>query len=352
MSAPVRISILLDDPPVIRTGSEAGSEGDVIRVRGGERVTGRVEVVVEDDLDFGAFRIGFLWHTEGKGNRVTGSGGTQTLTGEGQWRAGERITFPFSLKAPWGPLSYKGKILQVVWGLEARVDRSMLRSDIRVSVPMELQADPQGGGADLGPKPQKRSELEARKRGLGGLWVTLGLVLLLGSVVFGVLRSWDFQGMERLPLFLAIGGGFLLSLKGIWRRLGRGKLGEPTVQLSTTELRWGEEIRFSLVLRPEQRTELRALRAILECEERVVHGHGQYRSHHRKTVFKERFSLAEDLTVEPHRVFRKNGTLTLPEDGPTSFGAPDNQVVWWLRFRADIVGWPDWKEPFLLTVKP
>ena len=149
-----------------------------------------------------------------------------------------------------------------------------------------------------------------------------------------------------------IAAGDPLSLKGIWGRLGRGKLGEPTVKLSTTELRRGAEILFSLVLRPEQRPEIRSLEAVLECEERVVHGHGQYQSHRRKSVFEKRLSLAKDLVVEPHRSLRKKGTVTLPEDAPTSFGAPSNQVVWWLRFQADIVGWPDWKEPFLLTVRP
>lgn len=91
---------------------------------------------------------------------------------------------------------------------------------------------------------------------------------------------------------------------------------------------------------------------MLECEERVVHGHGQYRSHRRKTVYEKRLSLARDLLIEPNRSLRKKGTVTIPEDGPTTFGAPDNQLVWWLRFQADIVGWPDWMEPFVLTVRP
>ena len=352
MSDPVRISILPDEPVLSGSESEVGLGGDPIRINGGERITGTVEVVVQEDLEFGAFQIGFLWHTEGKGNRVTGSGGAETLAGESHWRAGDRISFPFSIVAPWGPLSYSGKVLQVVWSLEARVCRSMLRPDIRERVPIHLSGDPEGRESNLGPKPQKKSELEAVKRGLGGLWLTLGILLLLGSVVFGAIRAWDFQGMERLPLLLAMAGGLLLSLKGIWGRLGRGKLGEPTVKLSTTELRRGDEILFSLVLRPEQRTEIRSLEAVLECEERVVHGHGQYQSHRRKSVFEKRLSLAKDLVVEPHRSLRKKGTVTLPEDAPTSFGAPSNQVVWWLRFQADIVGWPDWKEPFLLTVRP
>jgi hypothetical protein len=352
MSDPVRISILPDEPKFAEAGAEVGSEARVIRVHGGEKITGTVEVMVQEDLDFGAFQIGFLWHTEGKGNRVTGSGGAETLVGESHWRAGERISFPFSIVAPWGPLSYSGRVLQVVWSLEARVCRSMLRSDIREGVPVHLSGDPEGQEFDLGPTPQKKSELEAVKRGLGGLWLSLGVVLLFGSLVFGAFRGWDYQGMERLPLFMAMVGGLLLSLKGAWGRLGRGKLGEPVVQLSTSEPRRGEEIRFGLALRPEQRTELRSLRVVLECEERVVHGHGQYQSRRRKTVFERRLSLAKNLVVEPHRGLQRKGTITLPDDAPTSFGAPSNQVIWWLRFEADIVGWPDWKEPFLLTVRP
>jgi hypothetical protein len=157
---------------------------------------------------------------------------------------------------------------------------------------------------------------------------------------------------EKWLVFLLMVGGFLLTLRGFWSRLGRGKLGEPTVHLSTTELRRGGELRFSVSLRPEQRTELRSLEAILECEERVVHGHGQYQSHHRRVVFEKRLALAEDLTIEANRGLQKKGTLTLPMDASPSFGAPYNQVVWWLRFQGDIVGWPDWKEPVLLTVWP
>lgn len=348
MTPPILISILPD-----KGGAPGLGQPDaVLDLSGGERITGTVEVKVLEDVDFGAFMIGFLWHTEGRGNRVSGSGGAETLSGEGHWRAGDRITFPFSLRAPWGPLSYSGRILNIVWEMEARLCRSMLRTDVREGIPVSLSADPEGVGFDLGPKIQKASEMEAAKRGFGGFWFTVGLVLLLGSVVFGALGSWDFHGWERWPLFLAAAGGFVLTLKGLWGRLGRGKLGEPSVQLSTTELRRGEEILFGLALRPEQRTELRSLEVVLECEERVVHGHGQYRSHRRKTIFEKRQSLAQDLMVEPHRGINRRGTISIPEDGPTSFAAPDNQVVWWLHFRGDIVGWPDWKEPHLLTVKP
>jgi hypothetical protein len=62
--------------------------------------------------------------------------------------------------------------------------------------------------------------------------------------------------------------------------------------------------------------------------------------------------LAKDTVIEPFKELRKKGSVVLPTDAAPSFGAPHNQLLWWLRFRADIVGWPDWNEPILLTVWP
>lgn len=84
----------------------------------------------------------------------------------------------------------------------------------------------------------------------------------------------------------------------------------------------------------------------------MIHGHGQYQSRHKRTVFEQRLALAKDVIIAPHRGFRKNGVLTVPRNAVPTFGAPYNQVIWWLRFQADIVGWPDWDEPVLLTVWP
>ena len=182
--------------------------------------------------------------------------------------------------------------------------------------------------------------------------MAVGSLFILMGLFYGAANGWELGTPGRVTTALLVGGGLFITLRGFWGRLGRGKLGEPTVHLSTTEVRRGEEIRFSLSIRPEQRTEIRSVEVILECEERVVHGHGQYQSRHKRTVFEKHLTLAKDQTIEPHRGLKKKGTLTLPRDAAPSFGAPHNQVIWWLRFRGDIVGWPDWREPVLLTVWP
>jgi hypothetical protein len=315
-------------------------------------VKGRVTFEVLQDVEFREAQVRFLWHTEGKGNRVTGESGTESLARGGKWLAGSSHGFSFEITAPDGPLTYKGRILKVLWVLQARLDRSLLKPDVVESVPMVLEGTPDPDRASLGPVPQEKDKLEAVKKGRVGTWVTVGSLFMVLGLLYGASQGWELQAAGRWITILLVGGGILITLKGFWGRLGRGKLGEPTVRLSTTELRRGEEVRFSVSLHPEQKTELRSLEVILECEERVVHGHGQYQSRHKRTVFEKRVTLAKDLLIEPHRGLKRKGSITLPPDASPSFGAPYNQLIWWLRFRGDVAGWPDWREPVLLTVWP
>jgi hypothetical protein len=343
-SEPLRITIHLEEAPAPETP---------FVLHCGEPIRGLVEVEVLEDVSFQSFQVGFQWHTEGKGNKDQGrEGETLKLARDEEWSRGTTRQFPFNLRAPWGPLSYSGKILKVRWELEARMERSLLRGDVREALPLELVPVPEMGEVNLGPVPQKKESLEAEKKGYAGVWLFLGVACLVGAVVVGAVNGWEFSDPVRWVVFSLIVGGLLLTLRGFWRRLGKGKLGEPTVKLSTTELRRGEEIRFGVVVRPENRTEIRSLEVVLECEERVVHGHGQYQSHHRRQVYERTMILAERKMVEVQRGLRRKGSLTIPTDAPVTFGAPSNQLIWWLRFRGDVVGWPDWKEPFLLTVRP
>jgi hypothetical protein len=353
MADPVRLTLSIQDPAG-PGGAPPDSPAEVpfLVLAPGQTVKGRLRVDVLEDVEFREVQVRFVWHTEGRGNRVTGEGRTETLARSGKFLAGESQEFSFEITAPGGPLSYGGRILKVLWTLEARLDRSLMKTDVVEGIPVLLQGAPDPEHASLGPVPQEKGRLEAVKRGRVRTWVTVGSLFLLIGIFYGAAHGWELPAAGRLVVFLLLGSGLFITFKGFWGRLGWGKLGEPTVQLSTRELRRGEEIRFSVSIRPDKRAELRSLEVILECEERVVHGHGQYESRHKRTVFEQRMILAKDLVIEPHRGFKKKGSLTLPLDAAPSFGAPHNQVIWWLRFRGDIVGWPDWNEPILLTVWP
>jgi hypothetical protein len=327
------------------------SEG-TLQVEAGQELRGTLTVETEEELTFLLFLVQLRWGTKGKGNSVSGMGSSVELARDGRWMPGTSKSFPFSLQVPWGPLSYQGEILTVEWELESRLERSFPAKDFQERTPVRVVAAPRMPHFDLGPTPQKERELRASKKGFAGLWLAFGVILMLGGIVFGAAVGWEVEGARGYALLAVLAVGFFMAIRGFWGRLGRGKLGEPTVKLSTRDLRLGEEIQFELVIRPRRKAELRSLNAILECEERVTHGHGQYQTHHRRTVFEEKVVLAEPRVIRPQRGLRKQGALTIPGDGPVTFGAPSNRVVWWLRFEADIVGWPDWKDPLLLTVRP
>ena len=317
----------------------------------GERASGEIVVEVSEEIECGGISIGFPWEATGKGNAVRGREGDVAIAREARWPAGSVQRFRFDTQAPQGPITYHGTLFSVTWKIEAVVDLPRKR-DVRESRDVELGASGESRDVTLGPVVQKRRELEAGKGGHKGFSLAFGSILLLVGVGVGAALGWPSEGAEVgiVGGLFALGGLFVAW--GFWGRLGRGRLGEPTVEISSTSLRRGDELRFNIRILPSSEAQLRSLKAILECEERATKGGGQYATHHRETVHEELVLLASSQSINLARGLQKSGIFEIPEDAPCTFAAPDNQVVWWLRIEADVASWPDWKEIHLLTVRP
>src|SRR5690349_9071148 len=100
----VRLDVLLDEP------DRAYAPG--------EMVAGRVEVTVGEDCSCRELTVGARWRTFGEANHVEGER-SPILLGEGEWRAGQVLSFPFSLPVPWGPPSYEGTRFSLAWTVQA-----------------------------------------------------------------------------------------------------------------------------------------------------------------------------------------------------------------------------------------
>ena len=184
---PVRLTLSIQDPALRWERRRCPQQKvPVLILEPGQIVNGRVEVEVLEDVEFREAQVRFLWHTEGKGNRVTGERGTETLARGGKWYRRHKPRILLRLAAPWGPLTYEGKILKVLWALEARLDRSLLKSDVVESIPVRLEGTPDPELASLGPVPQEKEKLEAVKKGRVGTWVAVGsLFILMGAPLWG-----------------------------------------------------------------------------------------------------------------------------------------------------------------------
>ena len=186
MPDPIRLRLVIDEPSA-PGGAPPGASTEVpfLVLQPGQEVAGHLEVEVFEEVDFRDLKVRFMWQTDGKGNRVTGEGGAVTVARDEGWKPGDTARFPFTIQAPWGPLSYGGKVLKVLWVLEARLDRSLLKQDVVESIPVLLQGTPPLEFASLGPIPQEKDRLEAVKKGRVGTWVGVGSVFLLMGVLFG-----------------------------------------------------------------------------------------------------------------------------------------------------------------------
>lgn len=87
----------------------------------GETVSGQSRFMPEDDVTVDKFEVQLVWYTEGRGDQdlnVISSveGGVGLLT------AGIPIETRFSFKLPDYPWSYKGELLNIIWGVRVLVD--------------------------------------------------------------------------------------------------------------------------------------------------------------------------------------------------------------------------------------
>lgn len=80
-------------------------------VRPGEEFEGEVVVKVDAACRCDGLTVAAEWCISGKGNPATGSTEGQTLF-KGEWQPGEH-RYRFKCRAPVGPLSYSGELLQI-----------------------------------------------------------------------------------------------------------------------------------------------------------------------------------------------------------------------------------------------
>ena len=86
---------------------------------GGE-LTGEVVVHVDAPVTCNGLTVVPEWRTSGAGNAATGEGEKVVLF-TGQWDAGAH-RYRFCVRAPLGPFTYDGKLVDVRWNVKTRAD--------------------------------------------------------------------------------------------------------------------------------------------------------------------------------------------------------------------------------------
>jgi hypothetical protein len=103
----------------------------------GTSLTGRVDLMLDGDINCRSLEVWVEWHTHGRGDRDTGKFQPLVLH-EGKLLRSSSSYFPFTLALPHEPWSYAGHYINILWLVMAKIDIPRA-SDINAEVPFVLR---------------------------------------------------------------------------------------------------------------------------------------------------------------------------------------------------------------------
>ena len=352
-------------------------DGDKTDYRGGETVSGTVEVRTDAEVQCKALTVECQWRTHGKGNTARGSTRSLALF-QGAWRPGTARRYAFSFELPHGPFTYHGHYLNVGWFIRARADIPWAvdpKAEQEIGVAPDpaqapqwanlvhrMDALPQALRAQIG-APDTPLAPQARRLsstlGYGCLAIVVLPLLLITALGLHRGISLIRGGGDWVEALLWIGvplillAGLARGAVGVLRNhWAQKRLQNIEFDVTPLALRRGELLKVRFSCRPSQATVLKRATVRIEAEERVIRGSGTNRSTYRQTVY----SHEEDLPL-PHRLsarlpFQREIEVPIPADAPPSFIAADNRLDWTVRLHLDIPRWPDWSGERAILIHP
>ncbi|AWV90642.1 hypothetical protein [Bradymonas sediminis] len=313
-------------------------------------VRGVVTVEVSDACKCKALSLVMGWHTHGRGNRVANEVASVELF-SGNWEAGERVTYPFELALPAGPLSYHGHFLNVDWFLLAR-------ADIPWAIDPKCEQDfvvIEGASTLTEPQPWAVERLDKLRQDhdggvSGGFLAFAGLFLATGC--FLVYQGATGDGILTGIVLVFMGVVFvlvslLMAFATLRNKMASVRLGKVEVDWPERPIHTGETV--PLRVRVNGAKGQHQFNATLFCREEVVSGSGTNERTYRHNVYSAPIQMSRNSET-PGRI-DVEGLLAIPEAGAPSFYAQDNELSWFVELHIDVAGWPDWTRKLYLDVR-
>ncbi len=314
--------------------------------RGGETVTGAVEVYVNERCECKALILKCEWRTHGKGNIARGEVTSVNLF-SGTWEPGASFAYEFSIQLPAGPATYHGTYLNVDWYLKAQADVPWAidpksEADF-VLIPISARV------------PAKRVSEIKKPSGACGMGCMLVMSLIFGGVGVGLLVA-SLQQSGCATLMMA-GFGALFAAAGVWilvssirKTIAEKRLGPLHLELSGDRARGGDPLTATVRFTPSADIALSRVMATLQAFERCVSGSGTNTTTHRHTFFTRDVQLCGPRGAAAGAGVELRGEFVLPADAPPSFNASDNELTWSVKFVVSMEGLPDVSRDVTFTV--
>ena len=308
--------------------------------RDGDTVTGIVRVEIDKDVMCSGLVIESVWRTHGRGNVNTGPGQSVTAF-QGQWRAGERLEYPFELRVADWPPSYHGHYLNVDHYVDARA-KIAWAFDPKASAAFVMRpTTPESH--------QSKSAMQINSVAAKSVIVIVVLSVLAGFMcaAVGVIVA---IGWFATPLLLLPVGGIAFWVLRVW--LPKYLLGNVVFNLVNSDVGAGDVLAGELVLKPRRSVQINGITVKAEGLEQVVSGSGSNQTTHRHPFFDHQETVREAGSLTAGAELRLPIRFKVPRDAPYSLDLPSNKLIWKLELRIDIPRWPDWVKRSVFSVVP
>jgi hypothetical protein len=306
--------------------------------KGGELVTGYVEVHTTQEVECRDLALTQLWSTHGRGNRDSGDAMQLSLFA-GTWTPGSH-RYPFEFAAPAAPLTYRGEYLNIDHYLQARADIPWA-FDAKASEEFMIAQGGSGGSADADVIPigSDLGDPSASTNTIG-CGVIVGIMLIVISLMFfGPLAIFV------IPIALAL---IAWSLR---KTLAELRLGTVRMTVDPAQLSPTQTTTCTVTITPTKAIQIKGITATLHAQEICISGSGTNKSTHHHTITKFETSLC-DAEMLPSGETVLSGRIKIPPTQAFSFASSNNQISWEMTVQIGLPYWPDWIETRRLIIGP
>ncbi|MFB6374363.1 MAG: hypothetical protein ABEN55_14880 [Bradymonadaceae bacterium] len=336
----IRLEIDGDSPPVVEDT---------------EPITGTLYVEVGEEVQCNGLMLTQKWETHGKGNTDSGQGHRVALFEQEQWRPGQSYEYPFEMKLPPGPYTYRGHYINIDWTLEASADFPWA---LDPSAERDFVLEP-GGRDNYVPGHGDTQDLVADEPGgqaaiswIGLLFSLVFVAAGLGVGYMGIAQSAGFGAVAFALAF--IGGGLFGVYMSIRNYFAEMQLGDVEVEMHPDVAIPGDELECRFRMAPQQTVDLERATVQLTGKEQATYGHGTDSTTYTQTIHDETAVPEDsvDTQLQPNGPKEFVTTLPVPDSAPYTFDTSDNDIQWQIVFKLEIPTWPDWSHTEKILVRP
>lgn len=306
---------------------------------GGETVTGRVCIRVNESVTSNGITLTHQWRTHGRGNVTSGPKETVELETARSYAPGEEHEISFSLRSPEHPVTYHGNMINV--------DHYV---SVEINVPWAFNPKAEEDYVLLPGEPPahfvgNRNEIIALTPAAGKSSV-IGKVIL-GIIVAALLMVVAAFAIFLLPIVLIIAGFIWFRRKALAGRLGEVTLSMPHVVVAPGE-HWTARIQFQ----PRKQFRINNIGLTLLGKESATSGSGTKATTHTHKVLEQKLVVRANDMLTAGELVSEEFTFAFPATDAFSLELSDNKIQWTAAVRIDIPAFPDWSKTQPLQVVP